>query len=115
MMGAAVGARYEATDEFRRDAVELVLSTGMPMARVAADLDVWTSDLRCWLREHGSRVASRRVTESEYRRALQRFEHEHGKPAIDPAIEDDDPDGRVHAGATFTLPLTITIRIGAGR
>lgn len=43
--------RRRFTPEFKRDAVELVLSTGRPIAEVAKELDLYDSTLGNWVRQ----------------------------------------------------------------
>jgi|SRR5512132_2184352 transposase len=51
--------RREFTKEFKRDAVELVRTTGRPIAQIAHDLGVYDSTLGNWVRQdaidHGER------------------------------------------------------------
>lgn len=44
-------ARRKFTDEFKRDAVELVRATGRPVAKVAAELGIYDSTLGNWVRQ----------------------------------------------------------------
>jgi transposase len=44
--------RRKFSDEFKRDAVDLVLTTGRPIAEVAAELGVYDSTLGNWVRQH---------------------------------------------------------------
>ena len=44
-------ARRKFSAEFKRDAVELVLSTGRPIAEVAKELDLYDSTLGNWVRQ----------------------------------------------------------------
>jgi transposase len=43
--------RRKFTPEFKRDAVELVLSTGRPIAEVAKELGLYDSSLGNWVRQ----------------------------------------------------------------
>jgi transposase len=45
-------SRRRFSDEFKRDAVELVLTTGRPIAEVAAELGIYDSTLGNWVRRH---------------------------------------------------------------
>jgi len=49
--------RRKFSDEFKRDAVDLVLTTGRPIAEVAAELGVYDSTLGNW--SAGTRNANR--------------------------------------------------------
>jgi transposase len=51
--------RREFTKEFRRDAVELVLTTGRLIAEVARDLGIWDSTLGNWSSRPASTLATR--------------------------------------------------------
>jgi transposase len=44
--------RRKFSDEFKRDAVDLVLTTGRPIAEVAAELGIYDSTLGNWVRRH---------------------------------------------------------------
>ena len=44
--------RRRFSDEFKRDAVELVVTTGRPIAEVAAELGIYDSTLGNWVRRH---------------------------------------------------------------
>jgi transposase len=44
-------ARRKFTDEFKRDAVELVRATGRPVAKVAEELGIYDSTLGNWVRQ----------------------------------------------------------------
>ena len=44
-------ARRKFSDEFKRDAVELVRTTGRPVAKVAAELGLYDSTLGNWVRQ----------------------------------------------------------------
>lgn len=44
-------ARRKFTEEFKRDAVELVRTTGRPVAKVADELGIYDSTLGNWVRQ----------------------------------------------------------------
>jgi transposase len=50
--------RRSFTDEFKREAVSLLLSSGRPVTQVAAELDIQPSMLRSW-RDAGNGLAKR--------------------------------------------------------
>ena len=43
--------RRQFTAEFKRDAVELVRTTGRPIAHIAADLGIYDSTLGAWVKQ----------------------------------------------------------------
>ena len=45
------GPRRKSSDEFRRDAVEIVASSGKPIAQVACELGIYDSTLRHWVKQ----------------------------------------------------------------
>jgi transposase len=49
--------RRKFSDEFKRDAVELVLTTGRPVAEVAEELGIYDSTLGNWVRMDLARAA----------------------------------------------------------
>jgi transposase len=52
-----LGRPSKYTDEFRRDAVDLVRSTGRPVNEVARELGLSHETLRNWVRKHEQRQA----------------------------------------------------------
>jgi transposase len=71
--------RREFTTEFKRDAVELVRTTGRPIAQVAKELGIYDSTLGNWVRQaqvdHGERAG----LTSDERARLGELERENGK------------------------------------
>jgi len=57
-------ARRKFSDEFKRDAVELVRTTGRPVAEVAAELGIYDSTLGNWVlcrRRHKTHYTDLRI------------------------------------------------------
>lgn len=50
-MGENRRTRRKFTDEFKRDAVELVRSSGRPVAEIARDLGIYDSTLGAWVKQ----------------------------------------------------------------
>lgn len=70
--------RRQFSAEFKRDAVRLVLDQGLPVARVARDLDVVESALGRWVakaREHGAETLTGATLSAE-QQELQRLRRE---------------------------------------
>lgn len=53
------------TEEFRREAVRIALSSGLPRARVAADLGIGKSTLRHWISQYRSSDLTATVSETQ--------------------------------------------------
>jgi transposase len=51
--------RREFTAEFKRDAVELVRTSGRPIAHIAAELGIYDSTLGNWVRQDASTGAKK--------------------------------------------------------
>ena len=71
--------RREFTNEFKRDAVELVRATGRPIAHIARDLGVYDSTLGNWVRQDAIDRGEREGLTTEERERLQRLEAENAK------------------------------------
>ena len=52
--------RRQFTQEFKGDAVELVRTTGRPIAEIARELGIYDSTLGNWVKQDASTVASAR-------------------------------------------------------
>jgi transposase len=50
--------RRKFSDEFKRDAVELVITTGRPVAEVAVELGIYDSTRGNWVRRHQDEQAA---------------------------------------------------------
>jgi transposase len=67
------------TEEFKRDAVELVRSTGRPIAVVARELGIYDSTLGNWVRQDRIERGEAEGLTSEERAQLRRLEAENAK------------------------------------
>jgi len=63
-------AKRQFSEEFRRDAVALIESTGEPLAKLAAQLGVTHWNLRDWLKRYRPQGAGATATPAEELRAL---------------------------------------------
>ena len=72
-------ARRKFTEEFKRDAVELVRSTGRPIAEVARELDLYDSTLGNWVRQQQIDEGEREGLTSEERARLRALERENAE------------------------------------
>jgi transposase len=68
--------RRKFSEEFRKDAVELVLSTGRPIAEVANELGLYDSTLGNWVRQAQVDRGEREGLSSEDRARLRELEAE---------------------------------------
>jgi transposase len=68
--------RREFTEEFKRDAVELVRSTGRPIAQIANDLGIYDSTLGNWVRQDRIDRGEREGLTTEERARLHQLEAE---------------------------------------
>jgi transposase len=67
------------TKEFKRDAVELVRSSGRPIAHIARELGVYDSTLGNWVRQDAIDRGEREGLTSEERERLRTLEAENAK------------------------------------
>jgi transposase len=67
------------TEEFKRDAVELVRSTGRPIAVVARELGIYDSTLGNWVRQDRIDRGEREGLTSEERARLRQLEAENAR------------------------------------
>ncbi|MBW3561530.1 MAG: transposase [Actinobacteria bacterium] len=72
-------SRREFSDEFKRDAVELVRSTGRPIARVAEELGIYDSTLGNWVRKAEEADAANDGLNSDERVRLEQLEVENAE------------------------------------
>lgn len=72
-------SRREFSDEFKRDAVELVRSTGRPIARVAEELGIYDSTLGNWVRKAEEADAAYDGLNSDERARLEQLERENAE------------------------------------
>jgi len=71
--------RRKFSDEFKRDAIDLVLTTGRPIAEVAAELGVYDSTLGNWVRRHQERQQVGSDVRPDERARLKELEAENAK------------------------------------
>jgi transposase len=71
--------RRRFTDEFKRDAVDLVLSTGRPIAVVADELGLYDSTLGNWVRQRQVDEGEREGLTSDERARLKELEADNAK------------------------------------
>jgi transposase len=67
------------TKEFKRDAVELVRSTGRPIAEIARELGIYDSTLGNWVRQDRIDRGEREGLTTDERARLARLEAENAK------------------------------------
>ncbi len=72
-------ARRKFSPEFKRDAVELVLTTGRPIAEVAKELGLYDSTLGNWVRQAQVDQGEREGLTSDERARLRELEAENAK------------------------------------
>jgi transposase len=68
--------RREFTAEFKRDAVELVRTTGRPIAHIARDLGIYDSTLGNWVRQDAIDRGEREGISTEERARLAELERD---------------------------------------
>jgi transposase len=71
--------RREFTTEFKRDAVELVRTTGRPIAQIARELGIYDSTLGNWVRQDAIDHGEREGLTTEERERLRQLEAENTK------------------------------------
>ena len=71
--------RRQFTPEFKRDAVELVRSSGRPIAHIARELGVYDSTLGNWVRQDRIDRGEREGLTTDERARLARLEAENAK------------------------------------
>jgi transposase len=71
--------RRKYSPEFKRDAVEMVLSTGRPIAEVAKELGVYDSSLGNWVRQAQVDRGQREGLTSDEKARLRELEAENAK------------------------------------
>jgi transposase len=71
--------RREFTEEFKRDAVNLVRSTGRPIAQIARELGIYDSTLGNWVRQDRIDRGEREGLTTEERARLRQLEAENAK------------------------------------
>ena len=78
-MGQQRRARRKFTEEFKRDAVELVRTTGRPIAQVAEELGVYDSTLGNWVKQDRIDRGEREGLTSDEHARLQELEAENAR------------------------------------
>ncbi len=71
--------RRQFTAEFKRDAVELVRSSGRPIAEIARELGIYDSTLGNWVRQDRSDRGDQDGLSSDERARLRELERENTK------------------------------------
>jgi len=71
--------RRQFTEEFKRDAVDLVRSTGRPIAQIAQELGIYDSTLGNWVRQDRIDRGEREGLTTEERARLRQLEAENAR------------------------------------
>jgi transposase len=71
--------RRQFTEEFKRDAVDLVRSTGRPIAQIAQELGIYDSTLGNWVRQDRIDRGEREGLTSDERARLRQLEAENAR------------------------------------
>jgi transposase len=71
--------RRQFTEEFKRDAVELVRTTGRPIAQIAQELGIYDSTLGNWVRQDRIDRGEAEGLTTEERARLRQLEAENAK------------------------------------
>ena len=71
--------RREFTKEFKRDAVELVRTTGRPIAHIARDLGIYDSTLGNWVRQDAIDRGEQAGLTTQERERLRQLEADNAK------------------------------------
>ena len=71
--------RRQFTEEFKRDAVELVRSTGRPIAQIAHELGIYDSTLGNWVRQDHIDRGERDGLSTDERARLRQLEAENAR------------------------------------
>ena len=75
-MGRPINPRKPDPEEFKREAVELLRSSGRPLAQIARELAVSTESLRLWRKQAEIDAGEGEGLTSEEREELRRLRHE---------------------------------------
>jgi transposase-like protein len=78
-MGERKRTRRKFTDEFKRDAVELVRTSGRPIAQVAAELGIYDSTLGNWVKQDRIDHGEREGLTTDERARLRELERENAR------------------------------------
>ena len=71
--------RRKFSDEFKRDAVDLVVTTGRPVSEVADELGIYDSTLGNWVRRHQEREQAGSDVTPDERARMKELEAENAK------------------------------------
>ena len=71
--------RRQFTEEFKRDAVDLVRTTGRPIAQIAQELGIYDSTLGNWVRQDRVDCGEREGLTTDERARLARLEAENAR------------------------------------
>ena len=71
--------RRKFSDEFKRDAVEIVRSSGKPIRQVANELGIYDSTLGNWVRQDGINRGEREGLTSDERERLRELERDNAR------------------------------------
>ena len=75
--------RRRFSDEFKRDAVDLVVTTGRPVSEVAAELGIYDSTLGNWVRRHQEREQAGSDVSPDERARMKELEAENAKLRVE--------------------------------
>jgi transposase len=75
--------RRKFSEEFKRDAVDLVLTTGRSIAEVADELGIYDSTLGNWVRRHQDEQAAGSGLDRDERARLKELEAENAKLRVE--------------------------------
>ena len=75
--------RRQFTQEFKRDAVELVRTSGRPIAQIANELGIYDSTLGNWVRQDRIDRGEREGLSSDERERLREVERDNTRPRME--------------------------------
>ena len=80
-------ARRKFSDEFKRDAVEIVRSSGKPIRQVANELGIYDSTLGNWVRQDEINRGEREGLSTDERERLRELERENARLRMERELE----------------------------